>query len=381
MNVPLLDLRSQHAELEHELSDALISVARSGQYILGAKVEELEQQIAHYCGTRFGIGMSSGTDALLAALMALGVGRGDLVIMPTFSFFATAGVVARCGATPVFIDNDPKTYNVCPEALADWIDRHRDVVSRVKAIIPVHLYGQCADMEAILSIAQRYGIPVIEDAAQAIGATCPAKNGVAKAGSMGLCGCLSFFPTKNLGGMGDGGMVVTNDEAFANRLKIFRNHGADPKYYHKYIGGNFRLDALQAAILLVKLPHLEVWHGQRRQNAKRYNELFANSEHIEIPHLAYQPENHIYNQYIISIRDDRRNDLWEFLKKKEISCEVYYPVPFHLQECFSSLGHRRGDFPNSEFAADHTLALPIYPGLTPAMQHYVVDSIKEFFAQ
>jgi dTDP-4-amino-4,6-dideoxygalactose transaminase len=377
MKVPLLDLKAQLSTLEKELKAAVLEVIDSTTYIMGPKVEELEKRVAEYTGVPFGIGVTSGTDALLVALMALDVKPGDKVLTTPYSFFATAGVVTRLGGTPVFVDIDPATYNMDPQKLEAWFDKNKSEISRVKAIIPVHLYGQCADMDPILDLAGRHGIPVIEDAAQAIGATYPGKSGLQKAGSMGKMGCFSFFPSKNLGGIGDGGMVVTADKDLAEKLKKLRNHGAAPKYYHALIGGNFRLDPVQAAVLLVKLPHLEAWHEGRRKNAAHYNAKLT-VEAIRKPHLAYGEKHHIYNQYVISV-PDRRDNLRKFLNDNQIGNEVYYPVPFHEQECFRYLGYRSGDFPESEHAAKHTVALPIYPELPREMQDFVVEKIAEFY--
>ncbi len=379
MKVPLLDLRAQLRSIEAELKAAVLEVIDSTQYILGPKVEELERRIAEYLGVRHAIGVSSGTDALLASLMALGVGPGDLVITTPYSFFATAGVIARLRATPVFVDIDPRSYNLDPARLKTWLDQAGDRLPRVKAIMPVHLYGQCADMAAILPLARQYGIPVVEDAAQAIGATCPMPDGPRKAGTMGDVGCFSFFPSKNLGGIGDGGMVVTNRDDLAELVRRLRNHGAHPKYYHKHVGGNFRLDPIQAAALLVKLPHLESWHAARRRNAAYYDEHLR-IEGLRTPEVVYRRQDHIYNQYVISVPRGR-DELRVFLGDHQIGTEVYYPVPFHLQECFAYLGYQAGDFPNAEQAATHTLALPIYPELTPQMQDHVIAKIGEFYAR
>ncbi|MBZ0256258.1 DegT/DnrJ/EryC1/StrS family aminotransferase, partial [bacterium] len=304
---------------------------------------------------------------------------GDRVITTPYSFFATAGVIARLNAIPVFVDIDSFSYDLCPNALKEWFaSASKDDIASVKAIIPVHLYGQCADMDPILEISNQYGIPVIEDAAQAIGAQYPSKDGLKKAGTMGAIGCFSFFPSKNLGGVGDGGMVVTSDDALAEKLAKLRNHGAKPKYYHAMIGGNFRLDPIQAAVLLVKLPHLDSWHSMRQKNAAYYDENL-NVENVVKPKVAYQRENHIYNQYVLCT-SGRRDDLRKFLSENEIGNEVYYPVPFHEQECFQYLGYKSGDFPKSEHASTHTIALPIYPELTNDMQDFVIEKIQEFYA-
>lgn len=377
MRVPLLDLKAQLTAIEAEIKEAIEEVVDSTRYIMGPKIEELEQKIAEYIGVEHGVGVSSGTDALLVSLMGLGIEPGDIVITTPFSFFATAGVIARLNAIPAFVDINPDTYNIDPEALRKWFEKNKDKAEKVKAIIPVHLYGQCADMNAIGDIAQEHSIPVVEDAAQAIGAKYPSRKGIKRAGSMGMCGCLSFFPTKNLGGVGDGGMVVTDDAEFADTLKTLRDHGSRPKYYYTLIGGNFRLDPIQAAVLLAKLPYLEQWHSMRRCNAAYYDENL-NVEGIKTPTIAYDRDSHIYNQYIISL-PGRRSQLRDFLNEREIGHEVYYPVPLHLQECFEYLGHSSGDFPMSEYAAEHILALPIYPELTTEMQDCVIGAIKEFY--
>jgi dTDP-4-amino-4,6-dideoxygalactose transaminase len=378
MPVPLLDLKAQQETLRAELTAAIEKVMDATAFIMGPQVKELEAQVAAYTGVKYGIGVSSGTDALLVALMALDVKPGDLVLTTPYSFFATAGVVARLGATPLFVDIDPKTYNLDPAALREWFTKNSKRIGKVKAVIPVHLYGQCADMDPILDVAREHGIPVIEDAAQAIGALYPSKSGVKKAGAMGDMGCFSFFPSKNLGAMGDGGMVVTSDEALADKLAKLRNHGAHPKYYHSMIGGNFRLDTIQAAVLLVKLPRLESWHAKRRANAERYNRGI-DVPGIVKPAAVYGPETHIYNQYVLLI-PDKRDELRKHLQAKGIGHEVYYPVPFHEQECFKYLGYRSGDFPISERASKNTIALPIYPELTAEQQDAVVEAVRSFFS-
>ncbi|MCK5145760.1 DegT/DnrJ/EryC1/StrS family aminotransferase [bacterium] len=377
MNVPLLDLNAQLDPLRDEIKAAVNDVIDSTRYIGGPKITALEEAVADYCGAAYAIGVTSGTDALLVSLMGIGVGHGDIVITTPYSFFATAGVISRLCATPVFVGIDPLTYNLDPTKLSAWFNDNQDKISKVKAIIPVHLYGQCADMDAILAIADSHNIPVIEDAAQAIGSRYPSKAGEKRAGSMGLAGCFSFFPSKNLGCMGDGGMVVTNDKAFADKIQKLRNHGAHPKYYHQMVGGNFRLDAMQAAILLVKLPHLDDWHKGRQQNAAYYDE-HLNVEGLLKPHIAYNRESHIYNQYIVKVPGNR-DDLRRYLNDAGIGCEVYYPVSFHEQECFKYLGYEVGDFPESEKAANSTIALPIYPELTTEMQDYIIQKIGEFY--
>jgi dTDP-4-amino-4,6-dideoxygalactose transaminase len=379
VKVPLLDLKAQLAPIATEVKNAVIEVIESTNYIMGPKIEELEKQVAEYCQVKECIAVSSGTDALLVALMALDVTHGDLVITTPYSFFASAGVVARLGATPVLVEIDADTFNMDPKKLAEWFDKNKDKTSKVKAIIPIHLFGQCADMTPILEVASRYNIPVIEDAAQAIGATYPTKDGVRKAGSMGTIGCYSFFPSKNLGCAGDGGAVVTNDPVLGEKLRRLRTHGAKPKYYHSLIGGNFRLDPIQAAVLLVKLPHLEKWHQMRRENAHFYDEAL-NVAQIKKPKLAYGRQHHIYNQYVLLV-ENKRDELRDFLSKNDIGNEVYYPVSFHEQECFQYLGYKKGDFPISEHNARHSIAIPIYPELNRDMQQYVVEKLGEFFSK
>ena len=380
MKVPLLDLKAQYATIKDEIREAIDRVLEAQQFIMGPEVAVLEKAVADYVGARHGIGMSSGTDALLAALMALEVGPGDHVITPVYSFFATAGVIARLHAVPVFVDIDPTSYNLSPTALERvWAGLAARVKSRVKAIVPVHLYGQCCDMASILALAGRIEVPVIEDAAQSLGTMF--KDG-RFAGTLAPMGCLSFFPSKNLGGIGDGGMVVTSDDRLAERLRLLRNHGARPKYFHKIVGGNFRLDTIQAAALLVKLRHLDAWHKARQEHADRYRELVRQAglaESIGLPAVVDATPGvraHIYNQFVI--RTPKRDALRAFLTAQGIGTEVYYPVPFHLQECFSDLGYKAGDFPESERAAGETLALPVYPELTPEQQAYVVDCIAAF---
>jgi dTDP-4-amino-4,6-dideoxygalactose transaminase len=374
--VPLLDLRAQLAELGDELEAAVLSVVRSTSYIQGPAVRELEERLAAYLGARHAVGVSSGTDALLVALMALGVGPGDLVLTTTYSFFATAGVVARLGATPVFLDIDPVTCNLDPSALASWFERNAAERRRVKAIVPVHLYGQAADLDPILAVADAHGVSVVEDAAQAIGATYPGTGGPRKVGTLGAMGAFSFFPSKNLGALGDGGMVVTNDDALAERLRRLRVHGASPKYYHAVIGGNFRLDTIQAAALLVKLPHLERWNARRRERASYYDRHLAGLP-LTLPRCVFGREHHVFNQYVVAVHGDRER-LRLHLAERGVETSIFYPVPFHLQECFAALGYRRGALPASEQAADHTLALPIYPELTSEMQDHVIAAIRAF---
>jgi dTDP-4-amino-4,6-dideoxygalactose transaminase len=367
--VPLLDLKAQYATIREEVQAAMDRVVESQYFILGPEVDALEQEIAAYSHCRYGIGVSSGTDALLVALMALDIGPDDEVITTPYTFFATAGSIARLGAKPVFVDIDPQTYNINPSAIEGAI------TSRTRAIMPVHLFGQMADMDPVMEVAQRHGLPVIEDAAQAIGAEYKGR----RAGSIGHLGCFSFFPSKNLGGFGDGGMVVTNDEALARKVRLLRGHGAQPKYYHKVVGGNFRLDAIQAAILRVKLKYLDAWTEARQRNAARYRQLFTEAgTPVGLPWDAGYGR-HIYNQFII--RSDRRDALMAFLKTKQIGTEIYYPVPMHLQECFAGIGYKAGDFPASEAAALETLALPIYPELTQPHIRAVAANVREFTHQ
>ena len=383
MKVPLLDLHPPLKDLRDEIVEAVTRVVDSTQYIMGPEIDELEKEIAEYCGTEDAVGVSSGTDALLISLMVLDVGPGDIVLTTNFSFFATAGVVARLNATPVFVDIDPETFNIDPEqlrfTLAEMDEQRR---KRVKALIPVHLYGQCANMAEILKIAETFNIPVIEDCAQAIGAECKINGKIRCAGSMGDFGCFSFFPSKNLGGIGDGGIVTVNKPKLSELLRLKRVHGAERSYYHRMIGGNFRLDPIQATVIRIKLNHLNGWHQQRQKNAQYYNMLFAESELNEkiktpsIMHHKTMQNHHIFNQYVI--RTERRDELQSFLESQEISSGVYYPIPFHLQECFKFIGGSKGDFPVSESAAKEVLALPVYPGITTGMQERVVEQIKAF---
>lgn len=365
--VPLLDLKAQYAAIRDELREALERVAESQHFILGPEVEGLESEVAAYSQCEFGIGVSSGSDALLVALMAINIKPGDEVVTTPYTFFATAGAVSRLGARPVFVDIDPHTYNIDPSAIEAAVNE------RTRAIIPVHLYGQMADMDPIMEIARRHDLVVIEDAAQAIGAEYKGR----RAGSIGHFGCFSFFPSKNLGGFGDGGMVTANDPELADRIKLLRNHGYRPKYYNKVVGGNFRLDAIQAAVLRVKLKYLDLWTEARQRNAALYRELFERAGLSGLVLPAEAPERrHIYNQFVV--RSSRRDELMAHLKERKIGTEIYYPVPMHLQECFADLGHEAGDFPLSESAADETLALPIYPELTEEMIGAVVDAVAEF---
>lgn len=386
MKVPLLDLKPQYQVIKKEIDEAIQRVVESQYFIMGPDVTKLEEEICSYLNCKYAIGVSSGTDALLLALMALDIKSGDEVIVPTYSFFATAGVVARLNAVPVFVDIDPVTFNINPA------DLKRKITSKTKVIIPVHLFGQSAEMEEILEIARDNNLKIIEDAAQAIGTQY--KNGKF-VGTIGDAGCFSFFPSKNLGGFGDGGIIVTNDEEYYHKMKIMRVHGMEPKYYHKYIGGNFRLDTLQAAVLRVKLPYLDSWSEKRRQNAALYTKLFIESKLSEgegkisfdeknkvlLPKAVYKNSGvknyHIYNQFVIRIQ--KRNELMNYLKSKEIGCEIYYPVPFHRQECFNYLEYNDNDFPVANSAAETSLALPIYPELSSEQIQYVVETIRNFF--
>lgn len=376
MKIPMNDVTAHLATLGDELERAVRDVVRGGAYIMGPQVAELERALATYLGVKHAVGVSSGTDALLVALMALGVGPGDQVLTSTYSFFASAGAAARLGATPILLDIDPASFNLDPAALEAWLANND--AARVKAILPVHLFGQCADMARILELAARYHIPVIEDAAQAIGATCPLAGTIRRAGTMGLAGCFSFFPSKNLGGIGDGGLVVTGDDDLAGRIRRLRVHGAEPKYHHALVGGNFRLDTIQAAALLVKLPHLEAWHRARRDRAAVYDEALAGL--AITPPLTFGRAHHVYNQYVIRVARDRERVRAD-LAAGGVASAVFYPVPFHLQECFRSLGHARGDFPQAEAAAGTSLALPIYPEMTAEQQAHVVSLLRQACAR
>ena len=385
MKVPLLDLKPQYKSLKKDLDEAILKVAESQHFILGPEVEKMEKAFCNYLNCKRAIGVSSGTDALLLALMGIGIGPGDEIIVPTYSFFATAGVVSRLNATPVFVDSDPVTFNINPSQI------ERKITKKTKAIIPVHLYGQSCDMDKIMEIARSRNLKVIEDAAQAIGVQYKDGRFV---GTIGDIGCYSFFPSKNLGCFGDGGLNVTNDERLGEHLHILRVHGGHPKYYHKYIGGNFRIDAIQSAVINVKLPHLDSWSEQRRKNAEAYNKLFIEAglaeetgktkfdgkNRVLLPKAVYKDSGvknyHIFNQYIIRV--EKRDGLRKHLSESEIGNEIYYPVPFHLQECFANLGYKKGDFPIAEFAADTSIALPIYPELTKDQLSFVVNKIKEF---
>ena len=412
MRVPFLDLAAQLETTRPDVERAVLDVVGSGRYVGGPVLESFERAMAGYIGVDHAIGVSSGTDALLVSLMALDVGPGDLVVTTPYSFFATAGAVARLGAAPVFVDIEPRTFNIDPARLADWFEGETERRSRVKAIVPVHLFGQCADMAPILDVAAAHGIPVVEDAAQALGARYPGagRGGVGHtggdgdssrggggsagggnqgvggggrrdrpAGSMGTLACFSFYPTKNLGAMGDAGLVVTGDSALAARVRRLRNHGGHTAYRHPEVGGNFRLDTLQAAILAAKLPHLDGWHARRRERAAYYDEHLAVSG-VNLPVPAWGRERHTYHQYVIRV-PDRRDELRACLAGRRIDTMVYYPVPLHLQPCFHRVVHADGAFPASEDAAARSLALPIYPELMPAMQNRVVEEIAAFYRQ
>ena len=369
LQVPLLDIPASYEQILSDVEKKISEVIRSGRFILGPVVEELEARITDYCGTKYAIGVSSGTDALLISLMAAGIGEGDEVITTPFTFFATAGSIARVGAHPVFVDIEPETFHIDPKQIEDKI------TDKTRALMPVHLYGQCANMDSILEVARRHGLAVIEDAAQAIGSEYKGQ----RAGSIGDYGCLSFFPTKNLGGFGDGGMVTMSSKELYDRVKILRVHGSEPKYFHKTIGGNFRLDAIQAAVVLAKLNYLDHWTELRRQNAEIYKTLFEKRgllNSLELP--SETTPRHVYNQYVIRVKD-YRDGLRQFLDKNHVATEIYYPLPLHLQECFDSLGYHQGDFPVAERAADEVLALPVYPELTESQLEYVVEMIAHFF--
>jgi dTDP-4-amino-4,6-dideoxygalactose transaminase len=385
--VPLLDLKAQFAQIRGEVMPVIEQVCAGQHFILGEHVRALEEEIARYCGASTGIGVSSGTDALLLALMALEIGAGDEVITSPFTFFATAGTIARAGARPVFCDIDPTTFNLSPRAVQAFIDErcsvdagqliNRATGGRIKALMPVHLYGQSADMDPLMAVAREYGLKVIEDAAQAIGTTY--KNG-GHAGTFGDVGCFSFFPSKNLGAFGDAGLCTTQDPELAERMRVLRVHGGKPKYYHALIGGNFRIDELQAAVLRVKLKYLDGWTQGRQRNAAYYDRAFAASglgNKVRTP-LAVAGYRHIFNQYVVRVPN--REALRTRLTERGIGTEIYYPVPLHQQQCFAYLGHRVGDFPHSELAASETLALPIYPELTEVQLAHVVATVARFYA-
>ncbi|HSZ06974.1 MAG TPA: DegT/DnrJ/EryC1/StrS family aminotransferase [Steroidobacteraceae bacterium] len=385
-NVPLLDLKAQFAQIRSEVMPIIEQVCESQRFILGEHVLALEAEVARYCGSSAGIGVSSGTDALLLALMALGVGAGDEIITSPFTFFATAGTIARLGARPVFCDIDPVSFNLSPAAVQDFVERqcrvqagqliNRATGGRIKALMPVHLYGQSADMQPLMAIAGAHGLKVVEDAAQAIGTEYQGT----RVGSIGDIGCFSFFPSKNLGAFGDAGLCTTNDAQLAESMRVLRVHGGKPKYFHSVIGGNFRIDELQAAVLRVKLKYLDGWTEGRRRNAAFYDAAFAASglaDRVVTPRAAKNGR-HIFNQYVVRVQN--RDALKDFLTGRGIGTEIYYPVPLHLQQCFAYLKHAAGDFPESERAARETLALPIYPELAQAQLEAVVAAVAEFHA-
>ena len=383
--VPLLDLKAQFTQIRAEVMPIIEEVCASQRFILGDHVLALESEMAAYCGSTAGIGVSSGTDALLLALMALGVGAGDEIFTSPFTFFATAGTIARLGARPLFCDIDPVSFNLSPQALAEFIERHCSVQGgqlinhitggRIKGIMPVHLYGQSADMDPLMALAKQHRLKVIEDAAQAIGTE---YKGV-RVGSIGDIGCFSFFPSKNLGAFGDAGLCTTNDAELAESMRVLRVHGGKPKYFHAVIGGNFRIDELQAAVLRVKLKYLDGWTAARQRNAAFYDAAFAAAglgRNLRTPR-ATVPGRHIFNQYIVRVQ--KRDALKDHLTARSIGTEIYYPVPLHLQKCFAYLKHAPGDFLESERAAAETLALPVYPELTAAQLDHVVASVAEFY--
>ena len=391
--MPLLDLGDQYRSLAQPIHDAIEGVLASQHFILGPKVEEFEKAIAKYTGARYAIGVSSGTDALLAILMALGISAADSIITSAYTFFATGGCIARVGAMPIFVDIEPASCNISPAVLTEYFERKcrtdssgvlRDENSRaIRAIVPVHLFGLCCDMDPILALGRKYRIPVIEDAAQAIGAEYPQTK--ATAGTMGLAGTLSFYPSKNLGAAGDAGMVLCNDETFAHKVRLCRQHGMEQRYYHHFVGGNFRLDEMQAAILNAKLPQLDNWSAARRAAAGFYRAEFERAgltSEVTLPSEPYRnsglTNHHIYHQYII--RTARRDALREHLTKREVGTAIYYPLGLHEQDCFKYLGYHEGDLPETERAARETLALPVYPELSREAQRYVVEAIAEFFA-
>jgi len=385
MKVPILDLKAQYGSIRGEIEPKVLEIFDAQAFILGPEVEALEKELAAYLGVRHAVGVSSGTDGLIISLMALGIGPGDAVVTSPFSFFATAGAITRVGARPVFCDIDEATYNLDPGRLEKAFQeagRH----GRVKAVMPVHLYGQCADMDPINELAGRYGAAVIEDACQSVGSEYPSKAGAKRAGAMGLLGTLSFYPSKNLSAAGDAGMVLTNDASLAEKLVALRVHGGRQRYFHDVVGGNFRLDALQAAVLRVKLGRLDGWQAKRRERAEFYNKRFISEALVEegfvrIPAAVYKssgvPNYHTYHQYVI--RAEQRDELQAFLKIKEVGTSVFYPLGLHLQKCFADLGYKAGDFPVTERVSHEVLAVPMYPELTPEQQDHVVFSILEFY--
>jgi len=394
MRVPLLDLSQQYRTLAEPIHEAIDAVLASQRFILGPKVNAFEKAVSDYCNAPHAIGVSSGTDALLAILMALGIGRGDAVVTTPFAFFATAACITRVGAKPLFVDINPSTYNISASALQEHLEKNCRTDSKgelttpggekIRAILPAHLFGLCCEMDVIQEISERYHLDVIEDAAQAIGAEYQLGGKIAKAGTMGKAGVLSFYPSKNLGAAGDAGMIICSDDELARKLRILREHGMEPRYYHHVIGGNFRLDEMQAAILLVKLPHLDHWSAARRAAADFYGAEFVRSgltEKIALPAEPYRDRrltnHHIYHQYVI--RAPRRDALRQHLTEREIETAIYYPLGLHQQKCFAYLGYGKGNFSEAERAARETLALPIYPEISREAQRYVVSSIAEFF--
>lgn len=388
MDIPFLDLKAQYQSIKEEIDKKISEVVSSQRFILGAEVEALERELAVYSQTDFAVGVSSGSDALIVSLMALEVGDEDEVITTPFTFFATAGAIARLKAKPVFCDIDEISYNISAEKLEELLENRfsKPGNSKVKALIPVHLYGQCVDMTSILSLANKYDLFVIEDAAQAVGAEYPVEGGSKRACSLGDLGILSFFPSKNLSGFGDGGMVLTNDEKLASKIRLLRVHGGRDKYFYEILGGNFRLDALQAAVLRVKLRYLDGWLQKRKERASYYDRLFGESglvreSFVQVPQALYRDSGvqnfHIYHQYVIRAKE--RDRLQGFLKEKGAATSIYYPLPLHLQKCFSYLGYREGDFPVSEKASQEVLALPLYPELTSEQQDFIVSSISNFY--
>ena len=375
MTVPILDLTRQYQSIKTEIDAAVQRVVSSGRYVLGEEVQAFEQEVATFCGVNHAIGVASGTDALLLSLRALGIGPGHKVVVPSFTFFATAGVVHNVGATPVFVDIDPDTFNINPSEIRRLLTQDARLRAQIKAIIPVHLYGQMADMDELMAIASEYDLFVVEDAAQVIGAEYKGKN----AGAVGHLGCFSFYPTKNLGAYGDGGMVVTDDEALAGRVRLLRAHGAEPKYYHHMVGVNSRLDALQAAILRVKLPHLPAWSHERCLIADRYDAKLGETDGIDIP-VRRSDRTHIFHQYTLRVLDGKREMLQQHLKAHGIGTMIYYPRPLHLQECFAGLGYSAGELPCSEAASEEVLSLPIFPELSEAEQDHVVWAVKDSLA-
>ncbi len=390
MKFPLLDLKAQYKSIEKELKERVIEVLDSQIFILGSEVKSLEEELSAYGGVRQAIGVSSGSDALIISLMALDVNPGDCVVTTPFTFFATGGAIARLKAKPVFCDIDPKTYNIDPDRLEDLLESEIEKKgnSRIKGVIPVHLYGQCADMNPVLSLAEKYDLFVLEDAAQAVGSEYLMGSRVRRAGSMGNLGILSFYPAKNLGAYGDAGMVLTDEQALADKVRLLRIHGSSNKYMYDILGGNFRMDAIQAAVLRVKFKHLDSWIQGRQQKAMKYDTLFNDpglvaSDFIQCPEAVYRDEGlkyfHTYHQYVI--RAGSRDDLQNYMREKGVPSAIFYPMPLHLQKCFSDLGYKQGDFPESEKAASEVLALPIYPELSRENQELVVSTINDFYAE